>query len=321
MKDRFGRELDYLRISVTDLCNLRCRYCMPQEREKCRHEDLLTYEEIARLVRILAGQGLKNVRLTGGEPLVRPRVDQLVAQLRAIPQIRHIALTTNGVLLREQLPALQAAGLSSVNISLDSLCEDTFRRITGKEDLGRVMEGIDAAVASGLPTKINAVPQLGYNEDELGRLAELAKDRPVQVRFIEMMPIGNGRPAEGLSTDEVLEKLRAQWPQMQPTEDTFGQGPARYYRIPGWQGAIGFISAVHGKFCSSCNRLRLTSQGFLRLCLASEAGEDLRGPLRAGASDGQLWDVMAAAIARKPKEHHFLTVQEEPTQGMYRIGG
>ena len=163
MIDPFGRYLNYLRISVTDLCNLRCHYCMPEDVEKCRHADVLSYEEIARLTRILAGEGIEIVRLTGGEPLVRPHLEALVRLLRDIPGIRHVTLTTNGVLLKEQLPVLKAAGLSSVNISLDSMCTEHFEKITGRDELSHVLAGISAAVESGIPTKINVVPQLGYN--------------------------------------------------------------------------------------------------------------------------------------------------------------
>lgn len=321
MKDDCGRELNYLRISVTDLCNLRCNYCMPEGVPKCSHDDILTYEEIARIVSIMAGEGIKNIRLTGGEPLVRPALSKLVRMLRNIQGIRHIALTTNGVLLKEQLPELIDAGLSSVNISLDSLCKDTFIRITGRDDLEQVMDGIKASVDSGISTKINVVPQLGYNDSELIMLAGLAKEMPVQVRFIEMMPIGGQTVSEGLTTDEVLASLSAQWPDIRKTEDRLGQGPARYYRIPGWTGAIGFISAVHGKFCAECNRLRLTSTGFLRLCLASEAGADLKGPMRNGMPDEELRELIIDTVKKKPLEHRFLTPFEEKTQEMFRIGG
>ena len=283
MFDAYGRNIHYLRLSVTDLCNLRCRYCMPDGVPKLAHEDILTYEEFLRLAALFAQCGIDTVRITGGEPLVRRGVEQLTAGLKAIPGIRRVALTTNGVLLAQKLPALLAAGLDSVNISLDTLYPETFRRITGKDELAAVQNGIRAALASGIPVKLNCVPQPGVNEGELESLAALAQEHPLQVRFIEMMPIGFGAGLPGLSGPELLERFYRRWPQLQPvTGAAFGDGPAVYYSAPGWRGSIGLIAAVHGKFCASCNRVRLTSQGFLRPCLASESGTDLRALLRSG---------------------------------------
>ena len=204
MFDAYGRNIHYLRLSVTDLCNLRCRYCMPDGVPKLAHEDILTYEEFLRLAALFAQCGIDTVRITGGEPLVRRGVEQLTAGLKAIPGIRRVALTTNGVLLAQKLPALLAAGLDSVNISLDTLYPETFRRITGKDELAAVQNGIRAALASGIPVKLNCVPQPGVNEGELESLAALAQEHPLQVRFIEMMPIGFGAGLPGLSGLELL---------------------------------------------------------------------------------------------------------------------
>ena len=326
MFDAKGRTIHYLRLSVTDLCNLRCRYCMPDGVEKLEREDILTYEEFLRLAALFAQCGVDTVRVTGGEPLVRKGVDHLVAQLKAIPGIRRVTMTTNGVLLAQQMPALLAAGLDSVNISLDTLSPEVFARITARDEFANVMAGIHAALESGLPVKLNCVPQVGVNEGELENLAALAEDEPLQVRFIEMMPIGYGAAMPCISGPDLLARFQKRWPELAPLSRqdaaAIGDGPAVYYTAPGWQGSVGFIAAVHGKFCASCNRVRLTSQGFLRPCLASEAGCDLKTLLRGGASDEELLKAIRTTIWEKPQEHHFELKQDVPaTRGMYRIGG
>ena len=325
MFDRYQREIHYLRLSVTDLCNLRCRYCMPDGVEKLEREAVLTYEEFLRLAALFARCGIDTVRVTGGEPLVRKNVAQLVARLKATPGIRRVTLTTNAVLLAEQLPALLDAGLDSVNISLDTLRPEVFRQITARDDFAAVQAGLQAALQSGLPVKLNCVPQAGVNEGELEALAALAKDNAMQVRFIEMMPIGYGAAMPCISGPELRARFARRWPELAPLsaaqEHALGDGPAVYYTVPGWQGSIGFIAAVHGKFCASCNRVRLTSQGFLRPCLASETGCDLRALLRSGADDAQLLAAIRETIWAKPREHHFNDSSMPATRGMYRIGG
>ena len=322
MFDSLTRNIHYLRLSVTDLCNLRCRYCMPDGVEKLEREAVLTYEEFLRLAALFAQCGIDTVRVTGGEPLVRKNVAQLVAGLKATPGIRRVTLTTNAVLLAEQLPALLDAGLDSVNISLDTLRPEVFRQITARDEFAAVQAGLQAALESGIPVKLNCVPQAGVNEGELEDLAALAENRPLQVRFIEMMPIGYGAAMPCISGPELRQRFARRWPELQPlTEAAFGDGPAVYYTVPGWQGSIGFIAAVHGKFCASCNRVRLTSQGFLRPCLASEAGCDLRALLRSGASDAALLQAIRETIWAKPREHHFEDSSMPATRGMYRIGG
>ena len=325
MFDRYQREIHYLRLSVTDLCNLRCRYCMPDGVEKLEREAVLTYEEFLRLAALFARCGIDTVRVTGGEPLVRKNVAQLVAGLKETPGIRRVTLTTNAVLLAEQLPALLDAGLDSVNISLDTLRPEVFRQITARDDFAAVQVGLQAALQSGLPVKLNCVPQAGFNEGELEQLAALAKDNAMQVRFIEMMPIGYGAAMPCISGPELRARFAQRWPELAPLsaaqEHALGDGPAVYYTVPGWQGSIGFIAAVHGKFCASCNRVRLTSQGFLRPCLASETGCDLRALLRSGADDAQLLAAIRETIWAKPREHHFNDSSMPATRGMYRIGG
>ncbi|MDU8656345.1 GTP 3',8-cyclase MoaA [Faecalibacterium prausnitzii] len=325
MFDRYQREIHYLRLSVTDLCNLRCRYCMPDGVEKLEREAVLTYEEFLRLAALFARCGIDTVRVTGGEPLVRKNVAQLVAGLKETPGIHRVTLTTNAVLLAEQLPALLDAGLDSVNISLDTLRPEVFRQITARDDFAAVQAGLQAALESGLPVKLNCVPQAGVNEGELEQLAALAKDNAMQVRFIEMMPIGYGAAMPCISGPELRARFARRWPELAPLspaqEHALGDGPAVYYTVPGWQGSIGFIAAVHGKFCASCNRVRLTSQGFLRPCLASETGCDLRALLRSGADDAQLLAAIRETIWAKPREHHFNDSSMPATRGMYRIGG
>ena len=306
MFDRYQREIHYLRLSVTDLCNLRCRYCMPDGVEKLEREAVLTYEEFLRLAALFARCGVDTVRVTGGEPLVRKGVDQLVAGLKSIPGIRKVTMTTNGILLAQQLPALLAAGLDSVNISLDTLHPETFRRITGKDELAAVQNGIRAALASGIPVKLNCVPQPGVNEGELESLAAFAQEHPLQVRFIEMMPIGMGKEFHGVSEEELLRILGEKLPRFSPyVGEPLGNGPCHYYDVDGFSGKIGFISAVSHKFCGECNRIRLTSQGFLKTCLQYAAGRDLREVIRSGGSDGVLKAVILEALAEKPDGHVF----------------
>ena len=325
MFDAYHRNIHYLRLSVTDLCNLRCRYCMPDGVEKLEREAVLSHEEFLRLAALFARCGIDTVRVTGGEPLVRKNVAQLVAGLKEIPGIRRVTMTTNAVLLADQLPALLDAGLDSVNISLDTLRPEVFRQITARDDFAAVQAGLQAALESGLPVKLNCVPQAGVNEGELEQLAALAKDNALQVRFIEMMPIGYGAAMPCISGPELRARFARRWPELAPLspaqEHALGDGPAVYYTVPGWQGSIGFIAAVHGKFCASCNRVRLTSQGFLRPCLASETGCDLRALLRSGADDAQLLAAIRETIWAKPREHHFNDSSMPATRGMYRIGG
>lgn len=325
MFDSYGRDIHYLRLSVTDLCNLRCRYCMPDGVPKLAHEDILSYEEFLRLAALFAQCGIDTVRITGGEPLVRRGVEQLAAGLKATPGIRRVSMTTNGVLLARHLPALLDAGLDSVNISLDTLSPEVFRCITGRDEFAAVKAGLHAALESGLPVKLNCVPQAGVNEGELEAIAALAQQYPLQVRFIEMMPIGYGAALPCISGPELQVRFARRWPGLAPVSagqsTAFGDGPAVYYTVPGWKGSIGFIAAVHGKFCASCNRVRLTSLGFLRPCLASEAGCDLRALLRSGAPDEEILQAIRKTIWAKPQEHHFEDSAIPATRGMYRIGG
>lgn len=320
MLDGFQRNIDYLRISVTDRCNLRCVYCMPENGvDWLPHEEILSYEEILRLVRVFAGLGVSKVKLTGGEPLVRKGLASLVAGLRAIGGIEDVTLTTNGLLLEEQLPGLLAAGITGVNISLDTLDEETFRRITRREGVGKVLSAIDACLAAGVRTKVNCVPMAP--EADLLALAELARERPLSVRFIELMPIGLGKELEGRSEEALRAMLESAYGPMTPYEGKLGNGPCRYFTLDGFRGKIGFISAMSHQFCSQCNRVRLTAGGFLKTCLQYERGIQLRPLL--GGSDEELARAIADAIRRKPLAHQFSKsgVDDGECHIMSQIGG
>jgi len=307
--DSFQRPIDYLRISVTDRCNLRCIYCMPpQGITLCSHGDILSYEELASVVRAAAAQGISKVRITGGEPLVRRGITGFVSQVKRIPGIDDIAMTTNGVFLADNAGALKEAGLDRVNISLDTLKPERFREITGnRADISDVLRGIQAATRAGLtPVKINTVVMGGVNDDELLDFARRTVTDGWNVRFIERMPFYGEEYTAGdyVSAREMRERLWALG-KLERSEPRAGNGPARYYRLPGAKGTIGFITPVSEHFCQSCNRLRLTADGKLRPCLLSEDEIDLRAALRNGHSPAHLEELIAEGVARKPRRHHL----------------
>jgi cyclic pyranopterin phosphate synthase len=321
LKDKFGREIYYLRVSVTDRCNLRCRYCMPEEGiDLNNHEDILRIEELKYLVGLFVDEGISSVRVTGGEPLVRKGIVDFMGSLAAMP-LKDISMTTNGVLLPEMAADLKKVGLNRINISLDSLNPDRFHWITRCGHLGQVLEGIDAALAAKLdPVKINAVVTRGLNDDEVWPLAQMAKDRPLHVRFIELMPVGN----EGIwskdsyvSSAETKAKIEQMGGPLLPAHDIKGCGPAEIYHYDGWKGSIGFIHAVSAHFCQRCNRLRLTADGKLFPCLHSELAVDIKTPLRAGATDAELRRLFLQAVELKPRRSHL----GEQHSCMHSIGG
>lgn len=333
MKDSHGRTIDYLRISLTDRCNFRCIYCMPEEGvQSLAHEDILRIEEIEEAVRVAAGMGIRSIRLTGGEPLVRLGVVDLVRDIANVPGIENISMTTNGVLLPRMADDLKAAGLSRVNISLDTLDSDQFRQITRRGELQQTLDGIDAALEAGFnPVKINAVAVRSLHQDYL-KFAELSIDRPLHVRFIEYMPVGESSGTDGCGWgkqdvvsceelfDTINEQARAQGlPELVAAgEDRpLGWGPARYFMFPGAQGTVGFISPLSRHFCGECNRLRLTADGKLRPCLFSDNEYNLRAALREGDEEAQR-AVFAEALRAKPDDHHDRVGTE---RGMSQIGG
>ncbi len=326
MIDRCGRNIDYLRISVTDRCNLRCIYCMPEKGIRLtEREKILQEPEILRVCQVMAELGIKKIKITGGEPLVRPRIPGLIGQIKAIPGIEKVTLTTNGILLKEQMQDLAAAELDSLNISLDTLDRECFRKVTRRDLLDGTLAGIEEAMKyPKVQLKINCVP-LGLEEQNLCEIAEFAHHHPVHVRFIEMMPIGYGSSFAGMSQDKIVALLEQKFGKMRPYEGKpLGNGPCTYYTVDGFQGKLGFISAISHKFCSKCNRIRLTSQGYLKTCLQYTAGRDLRAVMRSGGTDEELKDMIRAALAEKPDGHHFTEkAKEDDTESlcMSQIGG
>lgn len=323
--DQFGRHIRYLRISLTDRCNLRCVYCMPEKMVFLPREELLTDEELVRLARLFAELGFDKIRLTGGEPTVRPNLVELVARMAALPGIREISMTTNGLRLKALAEPLARAGLKRVNVSLDTLDPEKFRRITRWGRLEEVWEGILAAEAAGLtPIKLNAVVVRGYNDQDLVDLAALTLTRPWQVRFIEVMPFADVAPFAQqvvVSTAEMIRILEGEFGPLEPVNDGRLDGEARVYRIRGAMGSVGFISPVSEPFCAQCNRVRLTAEGRLRLCLLRDDEVDLREPLRSGASDEELKALIRSAIWRKPWGHGLPEGVIPMARVMSQIGG
>lgn len=314
MKDQFDREITYLRVSITDRCNLRCRYCMPEGTCPKRHEDILSYEEITEIVSAAAELGIRKVRITGGEPLVRPDCPALCRMISAIPGIEEVDITTNGTLLARYARELKAAGVTRVNISVDSLDAEKYAEMTGGGRLDQAIAGIRAAVEAGLgPIKINAVLVGGFNDGEIPAFVELTRRYPIELRFIELMPMGGAFGPEAYIPGDVVLK---QVPALAPLPDN--GGVARLYRLPGGQGRVGLISPLSRHFCASCNRLRLTSEGSLKPCLHS--GQEI--PVR-GKHGRALLETLRRAIYEKPRMHGLLDAEHQSAAGrsMNTIGG
>lgn len=323
MLDRYGRVINYLRISVTDRCNLRCCYCMPEGVQDVGMKNILTFEEIWEIVRTGVSLGIMHIRITGGEPLVRKGCVDLIRGIREIPGVETITMTTNGVLLGNYGKQLKEAGVDGVNISLDTLDPEEFYKITGKRELQEVLAGIRAAKTAGLPVKLNAV-----NRKELDPipLVRYAQEENLPLRFIEIMPVGYGKKYVGRSNEELRETLeavcgKAECMTNREELSRMGSGPAVYYQFSDLKVPVGFISAIHGKFCDTCNRVRLTAEGYLKLCLCYDEGADLRRVLREGEKEN-LRTIMEQTIFRKPAAHCF----EHPAEmterhEMVKIGG
>jgi cyclic pyranopterin phosphate synthase len=324
--DPFGRSIKYLRLSITDRCNLRCRYCMPEEGvPSLAHGDILAYEELLRIARVGVVLGIRKIRVTGGEPLIRRGVVDFIAQLAALPGAPEIVLTTNGLRLAELAAPLKAAGLQRVNVSLDTLRPERFQQLTRREGLEQVLAGLTAAEDAGLtPVKINVIPLKGVNDDELLDFARLTLQHPWDVRFIEFMPISpdlelssaNRMPIaeveQQLSTLGTLERL--------PHQDS--AGPARLYRLPDARGCVGLIPAVSGHFCPECNRLRVTADGRVRGCLFGNQEIDLKTVLRNGGDDTALAELLQRAVGAKPEKHAIGAPGfKAPNRRMQEIGG
>ncbi len=321
LSDSFQRPIDYLRISITDRCNLRCVYCMPPEGiQLMPRNDILSYEEIYTIARAAADLGIKKIRLTGGEPLVRLGVARLVRMLAQIEPFDDISLTTNGTLLKSQAAELKKAGLRRVNISLDTLKPERFKLITLGNRLENVLEGIEAAKLAGLsPVKINTVVIAGVNDDELADFARKTIDDGWHVRFIELMPF-TLKSQTFVSVNEMKERLEFIG-KLEPCLPGVGNGPAKYYRFPGAKGSIGFITPVSEHFCFQCNRLRLTADGKLKPCLLAEDEIDLREPLRNGTSAEGLKELIKEAVSRKPLQHRLAEGYVPVNRPFHQIGG
>ncbi len=328
LTDAYGRKIEYLRISLTDKCNLRCRYCMPEEGiKRLRHEELLSLEELYRVAGVLSEMGITRIRLTGGEPLVRKGVTGFVERLSELPSHPQLALTTNAVLLADKLEGFAKAGLTSLNISLDTLDRACFERLTGTDALEDVRRAIDMAYDMGFHIKLNAVPIVGVNDKSLPDLAAYARDRRIDVRFIELMPIGCAVHMQGMRQQEILAVLAESFgtPETIPADGTSSMeesGPAEYVHFPGFAGRVGLISPISHSFCEQCNRIRLTVDGLLKLCLYYPDGLDVRALLRAGCTDDELADKIRESIGKKPKEHCFFNEKDtEDKRNMFEIGG
>jgi len=320
--DAYGRPIYYLRISVTDRCNLRCMYCMPDGFKKLPHSEILRYEEIIHIIKIATSMGFYKVRLTGGEPLIRRNITLLIQHISQIPGIKDLSITTNGVLLAEMAKDLFNAGLRRINISLDTLNPEKYRYITGVDAFSYVWKGIKRALEIGFsPVKINVVALKGFNDNEILDLARLTFDYPISVRFIEYMPLSKktiNHREYFLAADVIREKL-ATLGKLEKLPSTSLDGPAERYKISGSLGEIGLIAAISHPFCYRCNRIRLTSDGKLRPCLLSNKEYDIKTPLREGENDMVIKSIIKKAIYRKPKGHNYIKFSDQ--RPMVRIGG
>lgn len=325
MRDSFGRDIHYLRISLTDRCNYRCVYCMPEHGAVFHHHShLMSDEELWRVVRVMARAGFDRVRLTGGEPTVRPNLVSIVEGIAKIPGIREIAMTTNGMMLERIAEPLARVGLRRVNISIDTLDAERFAKITRIGKLEHVWKGILAAERAGLaPIKLNAVIVRGYNEDDIVDLARLTLENAWDMRFIEVMPLGSVSDFQMNSlvpVEEMQARIEAEFGALEPLEWN-GHNPARPYRLPGGRGTIGFISSVSAPFCEGCDRVRLTSDGKLRLCLLRDDEVDLLTQMRAGASDDELLELISRGVYHKPWGHGLAENVHPEMRIMSEIGG
>lgn len=330
MLDQFNREINYLRVSITDRCNLHCLYCRPKEGiSLIGHDDILRYEEIIRVVSVAVKMGLVKVRITGGEPLVRRGFVDFIGELKEISGLNDISLTTNGILLEEYAEKIFDAGVHRINVSLDSLNKDKYSYITNGGSLDAVLRGIARAEEVGFsPIKINVVAIKGFNDDEVLDFAGLAVNKPFQIRFIELMPVGQANldyNGDYISAEKLIEKVGERF-ELEPIKNKKNKsdGPARIFKIKGGLGEIGFINPVSGHFCATCNRMRLTADGKLRVCLLNEAEIDLKKALREKCSDEQLEKFIRDAVLLKPKEHYIICTEDSLKKcyrNMSEIGG
>lgn len=326
MNDSYGREINYLRVSITDRCNLRCRYCMPEEGiQKIEHYSILSLEELYRLIRVATGLGIKKVRLTGGEPLIRKNIVQLISNIAGLSEIDDLALTTNGMLFPSMAESLKSSGLKRVNFSMDTMVGEKFKYITRGGELENVSKGIFKALELGMePVKINTVVIKGFNDSEILDFVALAYKYPLHIRFIEFMPIGDllfWKQEKLMSVDEIKDKIEREYVLYQGSKIE-GNGPAKYYHIEGGMGTIGFISPMSNHFCGSCNRIRMTADGSLRGCLYEKAEVNLKSALLNGASDEELKNLFIKTIINKAPRHNMNSGWgSQNERKMYQIGG
>ena len=321
MIDCYGRTIDYMRISVTDRCNLRCIYCVPEGGiHRIPAEKLLTDEEIIRIAEAAAKAGVRHIKVTGGEPLLREQITGLIQKLRQITGIETVTLTTNGMILPEKIHALAEAGIDGVNISLDTLDEKRYAQMTRGGNLKEALEGLKAAVSEMVPVKINAVLYEEHWKEDAFALSKLAEKYPVHVRFIEHMPLGTEVKEKAVLEEDILAFLEKYYGESIVYKEKIGEGPGHYFSFSGLQGKIGFISAMSHKFCSGCNRIRLTADGDLRMCLQSKEVVGLRERLRSGISEEELVELFQKSVAKKPAGHHMEKRKIE-AEGLCQIGG
>lgn len=327
MKDNIGRNIDYLRISVTDRCNLRCVYCMPEEYStEILENKILEFSEIIKIVKSCAKLGIKKIRITGGEPLVRCDIHKLIKSIKDIDGIEEVSMTTNGVLLPKFIDDLVDAGLDRVNISLDTLDPIKFKEITKLGNVQDVLQGIKVSIEKGLkPVKLNVVVMKEVNFHEILDFVKLTEEYPLDVRFIELMPIGIGKTYTPVSNNEVLEYIK-RYKEIEKSKDVIGNGPAKHIKVKNSKGNIGFISAMTHEFCNDCNRVRLTKDGFLKLCLHWNYGVNLRKYIKGGITEEELTNLIKDTIEKKPEKHDFKYVFEESKnkydkRKMFEIGG
>lgn len=330
MRDGYKRNINYMRISVTDRCNLRCMFCMPKENNirYLSREKILSYEQIETIVLEAVALGITHFRITGGEPLVRKNIEDLVTSIKAIPKVESVTMTTNGILLSDKIDRLIQAGIDGINISLSSMDREVYKQITGYDGLNEALDGIRLAYDKGINVKVNCVPMPNINSQGLEQVALLAKDKNIAVRFIEMMPIGEGSNYHMIKNEDLLDRFEKNFGKAKLSDEylsnNIGNGPAVYYQFPDFQGNIGFISARSCRFCERCNRVRLTADGRLKLCLQYEESVDLKSILQEKKT---LRQVMEQAIRRKPKQHDFdnqiidKNIDDIEKNNMNQIGG
>ncbi|GAA0181686.1 GTP 3',8-cyclase MoaA [Clostridium sediminicola] len=328
MIDTYGRKIEYLRISVTDRCNLRCIYCMPENGvDLLSHNEILTFEEIIRVAKTSAKLGINKIRITGGEPLARRGVIKLIKNIKSIPGIEEVSMTTNGIFLEKYIDDLADSGLDRINISLDTLNKERYKIITRNGNLGKVLNGIHLAFEKGImPIKLNVVIIKEMNYSEIINFVELSEELPIDIRFIELMPIGEGKNFTSVSNDEIKEEI-FKYRTLVPYVHKKSSGPATYFKTPNSKGSIGFISAMSHEFCDKCNRIRLTADGFLKLCLHFNTGIDLKKYLRNGVEDTELLQIISEAVKQKPIRHKMNNRFQSETdleldkRNMFQIGG